>query len=33
MNVIFILLCGLFGASSYDEMNCEFFFRLFYNVF
>jgi hypothetical protein len=33
MNVMFILLCELFVASAYDEMNCDFVSRVFYNVF
>ncbi len=30
---MFMLLCELFIASTYDEMNCDFFFGVFYNVF
>jgi hypothetical protein len=26
---MFILLCELFVASTYDEMNCEFFLKFF----
>ncbi len=33
MNVMFILLCELFITLTYDEMNCDFVFGVFYNVF
>ncbi len=29
MNVMFILLCELFVALEYDEMNCDFFLEVF----
>jgi hypothetical protein len=33
MNSKFVLLCGLFVVLEYDEMNCDFVFWVFYNVF
>ncbi len=30
---MFILLCELFVTSAYDEMNHDFVFGVFYNVF
>jgi hypothetical protein len=33
MNAMFILLCELFVALTYDEMNYDFVSRIFYNVF